>query len=149
MQSYYSNMPYLRLFTIIGLPVGFSIWVAETYNSPGNAIIHEGLPVIMGIIFILCCWLYIDLQTRATILVITDTGITLKKFISFDKPAAYDFSSLDSFETVNKTYSKGRYYQVLYFWKNNRHIGEISSLYHSNYNELKTEIAEKLQRLIY
>lgn len=74
--------------------------------------------------------------------------ISIKKFGGLGKEEKYFYNEFDGFK-ISVLPAANNAYEYLYIIKGNNKIIKLSSFYHKNYNDLKTEIKSKLKYLGY
>lgn len=97
---------------------------------------------VLFVAFIIFFWLTV-FRTRAYKVEIEDDSVIVKRYFGAGKSVVYDFTTLDGFITLIES-AKGGVYESLFILKNGKRIGSISSFYHSNFEELKSILSDKL-----
>ncbi|MFB3387830.1 hypothetical protein [Flavobacterium sp. LAR06] len=92
--------------------------------------------------FIVFFWLTV-FRTRAHKVEIDGNTIIVKHYFGVGKSESYDFSTLDGFIILFES-AKGSVYESLFILKNGKRVGSISSFYHSNFDQLKSILKDKL-----
>lgn len=99
------------------------------------------LPVLF-VLFIMFFWLTV-FRTRAFKVEIENDEIIIKRYFGVGRSVSYDFKTLDGFITLIES-ARGGVYESLFILKDGKRIGSISSFYHSNFEELKSVLKDKL-----
>jgi len=88
-----------------------------------------------------------ELRRKIVIIKIENNQFEIKKFFGL-KVETYKFSEIKGWKhSLQKT--KGRTYEYLYLYRNDKKIIKISNFYHKNYSNLKNEIKNKIKCLGY
>jgi len=111
------------------------------YLSATSPVAGMILPLLL-LLFIVFFWLTI-FRTRGHKIVIEGNIIIVKRYFGIGKSAAYDFNTLDGFIVIFES-AKGSVYESVFILKNGKRIGSISSFYHSNFDQLKSILNDKL-----
>lgn len=139
----------LSLWAILLLPVLFSctafilyvtIEMLLTESFKKEALLFTG-------IFAMFMWLLIiEFYTKAILVIISGNTIYISRTLGLFSEKEHDISDFDGFYTILMP-SKTGTYEYLFLIKDNKRYCSLSEFYHSNYNELKRNIASKLKDL--
>lgn len=111
------------------------------YLSATSPVAGMILPLLL-LVFIIFFWLTV-FRTRAYKVEIDGNTIIVKRYFGVGRSESYDFSTLDGFITLFES-AKGSVYESLFILKNGKRVGSISSFYHSNFDQLKSILKDKL-----
>ena len=99
------------------------------------------LPFLL-LLFVVFFWLTV-FRTRAYKLEIDGDTIIVKRYFGAGKSVNYDLKALDGFITIVES-AKGGVYESIFILQDGKRVGSISSFYHSNFDQLKSILKEKL-----
>lgn len=85
-------------------------------------------------------------RTRAHKLTIDDGYIIVSRYFGLGKSKVYEINNLDGFIVLFEVGKEGMA-EFLFILENGKRIASISTSYHSNYNELKDVLREKIRDL--
>ncbi|OUD32742.1 hypothetical protein [Flavobacterium sp. FPG59] len=111
------------------------------YLSATSPVADMVLPVLF-LLFVVFFWLTV-LRTRAFKVEMDGNTVIIKRYFGLGKSIGYDLKSLDGFITIVES-AKGGVYESIFILKDGKRVGSISSFYHSNFEELKSILKEKL-----
>lgn len=99
------------------------------------------LPIVF-LFFIVFFWLTV-FRTRAFKVETDINTIIVKRYFGMGKSTIYNFNELEGFITLFES-AKGTIHESVFILKNGKRIGSISSFYHSNFDQLKSILKDKL-----
>lgn len=111
------------------------------YLSATSPVADMVLPVLF-LLFVVFFWLTV-LRTRAFKVEMDGNTVIIKRYFGLGKSIGYDLKTLDGFITIVES-AKGGVYESIFILKDGKRAGSISSFYHSNFEELKSILKEKL-----
>jgi hypothetical protein len=111
------------------------------YLSATSPVADMVLPILF-LLFVFFFWLTV-LRTRAFKVEIDGNTVIIKRYFGLGKSIGYDLKSLDGFITIVES-AKGGVYESIFILKDGKRVGSISSFYHSNFEQLKSILKEKL-----
>lgn len=111
------------------------------YLSATSPVAGMILPVLL-LVFVAFFWLTV-FRTRAYKVEIEGNSIIVKRYFGIGKSIVYDFNTLDGFITLFES-AKGSVYESIFILKNGKRVGSVSSFYHSNFDQLKLILKDKL-----
>lgn len=133
--SKFKIFPIFLAFYLTFLPI-MAVYLSATSPVAGMV-----LPIVF-LLFIAFFWLTV-FRTRAHKVQVDKKTITVKRYFGFGKSKIYDFKMLDGFVTM---FESGRLgiSETIFILEKGKRVGSISSFYHSNFNDLKTNLKENL-----
>lgn len=134
-KSKFKFWPFLLIGCLTILPL------VAVYFSAKSIATGMFLPILF-VLFIVFFWLTV-LRTRAFLIEMDDNAIIIKRYFGAGKSVSYNFNTLDGFITLIES-ARGGVYESLFILKDGKRIGSISNFYHSNFDELKSVLKEKL-----
>lgn len=130
-----------NFFAIFIVCIVTTLPLLVVYLSATSPVAGMILPLLL-LVFIIFFWLTI-FRTRAYKVEIEGNTIIVKRYFGAGKSVGYDFEALDGFITLFES-AKGSVYESLFILKNGKRVASISSFYHSNFDQLKLALKEKL-----
>ncbi|MBZ4033232.1 hypothetical protein K6T82_00515 [Flavobacterium sp. 17A] len=135
MKSKFKILPILLISYLSVLPL---LVVYFAYTSPVAGMV---LPILF-LLFVAFFWLTV-IRTRAYRIEIDNQSITTKRYFGIGKAQIYNWNELDGFITLFES-AKGGLTESIFILEKDKRVGSISSFYHSNFYELKTQLQNNL-----
>lgn len=129
-----SKFSFVTIFlfsVLLLLPI---VALVGSYNSPKAGMV---LPIVFLIVTLL--FLALVSRTRVHKIIIEIDVIAVKKYFGLGKAVRYRFSDLDGFATLTENGKLGLV-ESIFIIKDGKRVGSISSLYHKNFQDLKSKI---------
>lgn len=133
-----STFNFLSIFIVSFVTILPFLVVCLSATSPVAGMI---LPVLL-LVSIAFFWLTV-FRTRACKVEIEGNSIIVKRYFGIGKSIVYDFNTLDGFIALFES-AKGSVYESIFILKNGKRVGSVSSFYHSNFDQLKLILKDKL-----
>jgi hypothetical protein len=115
--------------------------IMVVYLSAISPVAGLSLPIVF-LLFVIFFWLTV-FRTRAYKVEMDGNTIIVKRYFGLGKSTTYNFHELDGFITLFES-AKGAVHESVFILKNKKRIGSISSFYHSNFDQLKSILKDKL-----
>ncbi|MFQ6601988.1 hypothetical protein [Flavobacterium sp. C3NV] len=134
-KSKFKLWPILLVSYLTILPLGV------VYFSAMSPVAGMFLPILF-LLFIVFFWLTV-FRTRAYKVEMDGNTLIVKRYFGLGKSTAYNFNALDGFITLFES-AKGTVHESVFILEKGKRIGSISSFYHSNFDQLKSILKDKL-----
>gem|GEM_PF-1004540 len=150
MQSKLSRSAYYYSILILIFPFAMIFLINKFYQMMGDYQ-HWGIQafVIFAVlitIFVVIWGFFVEMNMRMAQLRITEHHIIIKQLLGYGSKRTLDIKDIDGFVTKGfKT--RGQYQEFCYLIRNNKAIAVFSSVYYSNYNEIRSELQRRLKYL--
>lgn len=99
--------------------------------------------------FFVFVWLWLffgELRTKAILVTLESETISKRSFLGLGPEKKYSLHEFEGFSTCSIP-AKGGEYEYLYLIKNGKKVIKLSEFYHSNYDQIKEEIRQRLKSL--
>jgi uncharacterized membrane protein len=133
-----SKFKFLVIFLVLNITILPPLVIYLSATSPVADMV---LPFLL-LLFVVFFWLTV-FRTRAYKLEIDGDTIIVKRYFGAGKSVNYDLKTLDGFITIVES-AKGGVYESIFILQDGKRVGSISSFYHSNFEQLKSILKEKL-----
>ena len=133
-----SKFKFLVIFLFLNITILPPLVIYLSATSPVADMV---LPFLL-LLFVVFFWLTV-FRTRAYKLEIDGDTIIVKRYFGAGKSVNYDLKALDGFITIVES-AKGGVYESIFILQDGKRVGSISSFYHSNFDQLKSILKEKL-----
>ena len=134
------NSKFRFLAVFLGVILSFfpvlMVWISFIAPQAGNIV-----PILFMLIF--AYFLLTEFRKRACKININNENIVLRRYFGLGKSKIYDFKRLDGFITSFQS-GKGETYEYLFMLEKGKRVACVSSFYHSNFDELKEVLKEKM-----
>ena len=104
---------------------------------------------ILLLCFFVLFWIWLffgELHTKAIIVTLESETISKRGFLGLAPERKYSLHEFEGFITCSVP-AKGGEYEYLYLIKNGKKVIKLSEFYHSNYDQIKEEIRQRLKPL--
>ncbi|MFV8334095.1 hypothetical protein [Flavobacterium sp. GSP14] len=133
-----SKFKFLVIFLVLNITILPPLVIYLSATSPVADMV---LPFLLLLFVVFFC--LIVFRTRAYKLEIDGDTILVKRYFGAGKSVNYDLKTLDGFITIVES-AKGGVYESIFILQDGKRVGSISSFYHSNFEQLKSILKEKL-----
>ncbi|RYJ51585.1 hypothetical protein DR871_010340 [Flavobacterium petrolei] len=133
-----SKFKFIVIFLVLNITILPLLCIYFAATSPVAGMV---LPFLF-LLFVVFFWLAV-FRTRANKVEIDGNTIIVKRYFGAGRSVGYDLKTLDGFITTVES-AKGGVYESIFILKNGKRVGSISSFYHSNFEQLKSILKEKL-----
>jgi len=150
MKSVLSKTAYFYSLLIVVFPFVMVFLIKKFMEITANYS-HWGLTfflVLCGLIsvFVVIWGFFVEMNMRMATVAVSSENIEIKQLLGFGTKRVLKTSEFDGFITKGfKT--RGGYQEYCYLIKNNKAIAVFSSMYYSNYNEVRAEIQKHMKLL--
>lgn len=150
MKSTFSKTAYFYSILIIIFPFVMVFLIKKLMELTVNYS-HWGLTlflIVCGLmtVFVIIWGFFVEMNMRMAKIKITEEQIEIKQLLGAGTQRTLKTSEIDGFITKGfKT--RGGYQEYCYLIKNNKAIAVFSSMYYSNYNEVRDEIQKYIKLL--
>jgi len=150
MKSKLSNTAYFYSLLIISFPVLTAVIIRKFLEMFENNW-HWGLTVFLvfcGLVslFIIIWGFFIEMNIRMAVLTVSDKTVEIKQLLGFGTKRQFRLDEIDGF-AIRDFRQRGQYQEYCYLIKGKKAIAVFSSLYYSNYMEIRNELQKHLKQL--
>lgn len=148
--SKFSNTAYFYSILVVSFPLISAYFVRKIISLTNGDfnwqiivfLIFSGILILAVVIW----GVLIEMNLRMSKFVLDDNKVVIKQLLGIGTVRKHDWNDLQGF-VIRDFKVRGQHQEHLYFIKNNKSVGVMSSLYMTNYMEIRNFISNKLPLL--
>lgn len=150
MKSKLSKTAYFYSILILIFPIVMFFLMLKFHNLM-EGYEHWGITVFFvfcGLIsiFVVIWGIFVEMNLRMSRITVSEKQIEVQRFLGIGKTRVWNTEEIDGFITKGfKT--RGGYQEYCYLIQNNIAIAVFSSMYYTNYNDIRSEIQKYIKQL--
>src|SRR5690554_530631 len=150
MKSKLSKTAYFYSILILVFPI-VMFFLMRKFRNLMEGYEHWGITaflVFCGLIsaFVVIWGVFVEMNLRMSLITVSEKQIKVQRFLGIGKTRVWEMDQIHGFLTKGFK-SRGGYQEYCYLIQNNIAIAVFSSMYYTNYNEIRSEIQKYIKQL--